>query len=157
VPAAFDPDGDLITFRITNRPAWATFSNVTGQLNGTPTAADIGRYAGIVISATDGAMETALEPFEITVAAGGNGSATLTLLPPTENTDGTVLTDFAGYKIYWGTAPGVYPNSLQIDDPRTSTYVVKNLAPATYYFVATALNAVGVESPTSDVATGRVM
>jgi putative Ig domain-containing protein len=157
LPAAFDPDGDILTFRINRRPAWATFSNTTGQLQGTPTAADVGRYPGVVISVTDGAMETALEPFEITVAEGGKGSATLTLLPPTENTDGSMLTDLAGYNIYWGTAPGVYPNSLKVDDPRTSRYVVHNLAPATYYFIATAFNADGVESLSSDVATGRVM
>ena len=72
--------------------------------------------------------------------------------------DGTALTDLAGYRIYWGTAPErVYSSSLTIDNPGTSAIVVENLAPATYYFVATAFNAAGVESPASDVATGRVM
>jgi hypothetical protein len=156
-PAASDPDGDVLTFRIKQRPAWATFSNATGQLQGTPTEADLGRYAHIVISVTDGAVETALDAFDITVAAVANGSATLTWLPPTENEDGTALTDLAGYKIYWGTEPDVYSGSLTIDNPGTSAYVVENLAPATYYFVATAFNAAGVESPASDIATGRVM
>jgi hypothetical protein len=36
--------------------------------------------------------------------------------------------------------------SATIDNPTISTYVVENLAPGTYAFVATAFNAAGVES-----------
>src|SRR5688500_17785692 len=32
-PAANDADGDPLTFQIQNKPAWATFSTVTGQLS----------------------------------------------------------------------------------------------------------------------------
>ena len=34
----------------------------------------------------------------------GSGSATLDWTPVTQNTDGTVLTDLAGYKVYYGTS-----------------------------------------------------
>jgi hypothetical protein len=86
-----------------------------------------------------------------------NGSATVTWVPPTQNTDGSPLTDLAGYKIYWGTSPGVYSNSLTVDNPGLAAYVVENLVPAKYYFVATAVNAEGVESEPSNVATGEVI
>ena len=84
------------------------------------------------------------------------GSATLTWLPPTTNTDGSALTDLAGYKVYWGTSQGTYPNSTTLNNPGLSSYVVSNLAPGTYFFVATAYNTAGVESTFSGVATKTI-
>ena len=53
-PTAADPDGDALTFSITNRPTWATFNAATGQLAGTPAVASVGTYSNIVISVSDG-------------------------------------------------------------------------------------------------------
>jgi hypothetical protein len=61
--------------------------------------------------------------------------------------------DLAGYRIYWGTTPGVYTNSATIDTIGTTTYMVQNLSPGTYEFVATAYNTAGVESRYSSPAT----
>jgi hypothetical protein len=87
------------------------------------------------------------------VSAGSVGSATLSWTMPTENTDGTTLTDLAGYKLYWGTSPGDYPNSVTINNASVSIYVVDNLAPGIYEFVVTAFNTAGVESSYSNTAT----
>ncbi|HEY8518648.1 MAG TPA: putative Ig domain-containing protein [Gammaproteobacteria bacterium] len=156
-PKASDPDGDSLTFKIDNLPEWATFSTANGRLQGKPSPADVGVYENIVISVSDGKAESALEPFSINVQATGSGSAVLSWIPPTENTDGSPLTDLAGYKLYWGTSPGEYPNSISIDNPGVTTYVVENLAPATYYFVATALNSEGAESEPSNMATSTIL
>jgi len=72
---------------------------------------------------------------------------------PTENVDGSQLTDLAGYKIYWGTQPNEFTNSVTIDNPAVVTYVLENLVPGTYYFVATALNSEGAESDPSDMSS----
>jgi len=40
-------------FSILNQPVWMSFDATTGALTGTPTAADIGTYSGIQITATD--------------------------------------------------------------------------------------------------------
>jgi hypothetical protein len=65
--------------------------------------------------------------------------------PPTTNTDGTPLTDIAGYKVYYGTASGNY--SLSIDVGNVTTYQVNNLTSGfTYYFVTTVYNTSGNES-----------
>ncbi|HSG66615.1 MAG TPA: hypothetical protein VLD39_16525, partial [Gammaproteobacteria bacterium] len=61
-----------------------------------------------------------------------------------------------GYRIYWGTTAGSYPNSVTIDNPGLTTYVVENLVPGTYVFVATSFNASGVESAYSGAATKTV-
>ena len=95
----------------------------------------------------------ALSPFTITVNPVTLGSVTLSWTPPTENEDGTVLTDLAGYRLYWGTTPGVYTDSLTINNPGLTTYVVENLPPGTYEFVATSFNAAGTESIYSNAAT----
>ena len=81
---------------------------------------------------------------------------TLNWTAPTENEDGSPLEDLSGYRIYWGATPGNYPNSVTIDNPGLTTYVVDNLAPGTYEFVATSFNAAGVESGYSNAATKTV-
>ncbi len=70
------------------------------------------------------------------------GEATLTWTAPTQNTDGTPLTDLAGFKLYLGqTAGGPYPVSVDIPDPLATTFTVPNLTDGvTYYFVSTAYN-----------------
>ena len=76
---------------------------------------------------------------------------------PTLNEDGTTLTDLDGYKLYWGTTPGNYPNSVTIDNESVTTYIVDSLAPGTYEFVATSFNTAGVESRYSGAATKVVL
>ena len=66
-PTASDQDGDTLTFSIENKPAWATFNTETGELSGTPTAADIGLYENIIISVSDGVAQTTLAAFSIEV------------------------------------------------------------------------------------------
>lgn len=84
------------------------------------------------------------------------GSVSLSWIAPTQNEDGTPLTDLAGYKIYWGTEIGTYPNVIDVPDPTATSYEVTDLDPGTYYFVATALNEAGVESRYSGVATKTI-
>ena len=150
-PNAWDPDGDSLSFNIQNKPDWLAFETTSGRLSGTPVAGNEGDYRDISISASDGS-DTASLMFSITVTSVGAAFVTLDWTPPTENEDGTVLTDLAGYKIYYGVTAGTYPNSIRIDNPGLSTYVVDNLTPRAYYFVATSINAMGVESQYSNMA-----
>ena len=53
----------------------------------------------------------------------------------------------------WGTTSGTYTDSVTINNSTVSTYIIENLAPGTYEFVATAFNAAGVESTHSNIAT----
>lgn len=77
----------------------------------------------------------------------GSGSVTLTWQPPTENSDGSPLTDLSGYNIYVGTASSNYDYmEIRLENPGLTAYVVENLDPGTYYFAATAFNSSGIES-----------
>jgi len=89
------------------------------------------------------------------VAAAAKGSTTLSWIPPTMYDDGTPL-KVTGYRIYWGLTEGHYPNSVTLDNPGLTRYVIEQLTPATWYFVATALSADG-ESPPSNVIAMDVL
>ena len=88
VPTASDGNGDPVRFGITNRPSWATFSSMTGQLSGTPTAANAGTYANIQIRVSDGSKSAGLAPFTITVTGSSNRAPTISGTPSTSATVG---------------------------------------------------------------------
>ncbi len=128
------------------------FDTASGALSGTPQAGDAGSYANISISVSDGNLAATLPEFTITVNQVSLGSVTLNWTAPTQNTDGSVLMNLAGYKIYYGTSPDNYPNQISINNPGITTDLVDNLTPNTWYFVSTAFNSAGEESDVSNVA-----
>jgi hypothetical protein len=85
-----------------------------------------------------------------------NGSATLSWTAPTENTDGSTLANLAGYRIVYGTSASALTNTIVINNPSVTTFVVENLAPATWYFAVTAVNSSGSESSNSNVANKQI-
>jgi hypothetical protein len=155
-PTASDPDGDSLTFSIENAPNWATFDSGTGSLAGTPTLANVGDFSNIRITVSDGSATSSMSGFTIAVTQVALGSTTLSWSAPTQNEDGSTLTDLAGYKIYYGRASGDYSNEIRIDNPSVTTYLVDNLSPDTYFFAATALNSAGIESRFSGEAVKTI-
>lgn len=155
-PAASDPDGDKLTFAIANKPAWATFDTSNGRLGGTPSSSSTGVFADIRVSVTDGKTTSNLPAFAITVAGDALGSATLKWQPPTSNTDGSPLTNLAGYVIRYGTSPAVLSTEVKIANPGLTTYMVTELTPATWYFQVSAYNTSGVESAPSATASKTI-
>lgn len=80
-------------------------------------------------------------------------SATLTWTPPTENTDGSLLTDLASYTIYQGNVPGDRSGPVYAGiSASVSSYVVEPLSLGGYCWVATAINSRGIESEFSNEA-----
>lgn len=154
-PVAADADGNALTFRIQNAPAWVTFNASNGTLSGTPGAGDIGTFSGIIISVSDGVATTSLPAFAIAVTQIATGSATLSWVAPTLNTDGTALTGLTGYRIYFGTNASALTQWVDVPNASVSTYVLGNLSPATWYFAVKAM-ANGVESNFSNVATKTI-
>ena len=155
-PNASDPNGDTLTFSIQNKPEWASFNTSTGRLSGTPTSAHVGTYSNIVISVSDGNSTVSLPPFSITVNEIATGSVTLTWTPPTENTDGSQLTNLAGYRIYYGTSPGTLDRSAQVANPGLTSYVIENLSPGTWYFAISSYTTAGIESVRSNPVSATV-
>jgi hypothetical protein len=152
-PTAADADGNTLTYSIANKPTWASFSTTTGQLSGTPSSANVGTYSNIVISVSDGKASTALPAFAIAVNASSIGGATLSWTAPTQNIDGTALTDLAGYRIYYGTNASSLTKMIQVSGVGVSSYVIENLSPSTYYFAVRAYTTGGAESTNSNTVS----
>jgi hypothetical protein len=120
----------------------ATISNAAGS-QGLATAVAAG---STTITAASGSVSGTAS---LTVTAiTTTGSATLAWSAPTTNTDGTPLTDLAGYKVYYGTSSGNYTSSLDIGN--VATYTVNNLSPGTYFFSVTAYDTSRIESSFSN-------
>jgi len=68
-PVASDPDGDLLSFVIKNKPEWMTFDTVTGKLSGVPSIEHTNKiFKDIIIVVNDGKGGRALLPsFNITI------------------------------------------------------------------------------------------
>ncbi len=142
---------DHTTQNLTNSVTWsssntsiATISNAAGS-NGVATGVALGSTTIKAVSGTVSGTTT------LTIV---DRSAILSWNAPTTNTDGTALTDLAGYKIYYGTASGNYTTTINVGN--VTTYTINNLAPGTYYFAATAVNSAGNESGYSNEASKTI-
>ena len=141
-----------------NKPTWATFSTVTGKLSGTPTAAQKGTYSNIKISVSDGKASASLAAFTVTVkeATIEKRETTLSWTAPTENTDGTPLSDLAGFIIVYGDQSTALTQSVRLDNPSLDTYIFQDLPDGTHYFAIKAFTASGAESATSTVVSKKI-
>jgi hypothetical protein len=146
------------TFSVQNAPTWASFNTTTGALTGTPPLADVGTYSNIIITASDGGTTGSLQPFAITVSAPSalSGGVSISWTPPTTASDGSTLTDLAGYNIYYGTSPGALTQKVQVTNIGLTTSVITGLASGTWYFVVTSYTNQGTESVPSNVVSATI-
>lgn len=147
------------SFTIANKPTWAGFSTSTGKISGTPTTSNIGTNSAIGIAVTDGRTWAQLQPFSIAVtgtAPTTSGSAKVTWVPPTQNSNGTALTNLAGYEVDYGTAANALNKTLTVANPAQSSFTVTNLASGTWYFAVKAYTNSGVQSALSTVVSKSI-
>lgn len=157
-PRSSDADGNMLAFSVSNKPAWATFSTATGSLSGMPTSLHTGTYPDIAISVSDGIATASLPAFSITVSAPAptTGSATLTWSPPLQNTDGSSLTNLAGFRVYHGTSESALNDVTQIAEPGANSYLYAALPAGTHYFAVSAYTSTGVESALSSLGSKTI-
>jgi len=157
-PTASDANGDTLSFSISGKPSWATFNTLTGALTGV--ASTVGTISNIVITVTDAnGASASLAAFSINVSSSttNTGTATLNWTAPTQNTDGSSLTDLAGYVIYYGTDASNLSNTIDINSASTVTYTIQGLASGnTYYFAISSVNSSGVQSVQSTVGSKTI-
>jgi hypothetical protein len=95
---------------------------------------------------TSGSSTTTAPP---TGTAASSSNVTFGWQAPTENSNGTPITNLAGYKIHYGTASQQYTQVVEVSNPSLSRYVMDSLPSGTYYFAITAYNSQGIESALS--------
>ncbi len=175
---ATDPDGDKLTFGARNLPAWLGINTANGLLTGTPSASQVGTYPNITISVTDGNNTASMAAFMVTVtspatgpntptstpnAAGSTttviattGSATLSWLKPTRNTDGTALQDLAGFVVKYGNSPTALTQRVSVADPGLTRYTVPSLGKGTWYFTVVSYTVTGLESDVAPLVSKTI-
>lgn len=80
-----------------------------------------------------------------------DSQAFLTWTPPTQNTDGTALTNLAGYRVHYGRSATALDQVVQLANPALTSYTVTGLAPAQWFFGVRAYTTQGAESSLSNV------
>jgi Putative Ig domain len=149
-PAATAAVGRTLTFAIKNTPAWAAFDAASGMLSGTPVAANVGTYAQISISVSDGVASASLAPFSIGVTQ-PDAKVMLSWTSPALNTNGTTVTDLAGYRIYYGSKSTQLNQVITVEGADVTEYAFRELSAGTWYFAVAAYNNEKVESGLSAV------
>lgn len=132
--------------------------NVPGATICMPT----GAWAGTGTKAASGSQQVTLNAnaalgitCQVSTPA-GPGTAVLSWTAPTQNTDGSPLTNLAGFNIYSG---AVNPPATKtvISNPATRSYTFAGLAAgSTGVYQVTALNTTGQESARSNVGTKTI-
>jgi len=106
---------------------------------------------------------TGTSVYVLTCQAAGDSIAALSWTAPTQNTDGSTLTNLAGYRIYRGNSAGAVASSYpanpaqQIANPATLTHTFTGLSPGTYYFAVSAYASSGAESALSAVGSKTIV
>jgi hypothetical protein len=138
-----------VSYSIQNKPNWATFNTVTGELKGTPTAT--GKFTDISIKASDGYSTATTEPFSIDVVD-KQLRVTLAWAAPTQNQDGSSLNNLAGFAIHYGVSPTELTKVVKVASSNARSYLFTDLAKGTtYYFAVAAVNDMDVEGNLSPV------
>ncbi len=84
------------------------------------------------------------------------GSAVVSWVAPTANTNGTPLTNLAGFRVYYGTSSTSLTQSTTVNNMAARSATISPLVPGTWYFKVRAFNASQVESNDSNLASKTV-
>ena len=146
-PMAIAPNGQTVLTWTSDADSCTASGDWSGSkdVSGSETISALTSDSNFILSCSD-ANGSVSDSVDVTIILSGNGTALLSWTPPTENTDGSTLTDLAGYKIYYGTASSSYTEIVTINNPGLSSYQIDNLTTADWYFVVTSVNSAGIES-----------
>jgi hypothetical protein len=97
-----------------------------------------------------------LPAFSISVVQVASGTATVSWTPPVLRTDGSALTNLAGYEIRYGASAAVLDRAIQLTNPGLTSYMVQGLTSGTWYFGVMAVDSAGLASALSSVRSKTV-
>ncbi len=157
VSLAGNAGSDMGIFKV----SWANDRGGEGVANGTDSwqTASIALELGenrITVTAENTAGATASRSIVVNRESGQTGSAALSWTAPTARTDGSPLTNLAGYKLFYGRMSGIYDFQIDISNPGILTYVVENLVSGDWYFALAAYDSQGLQSDRSNEVLRKI-
>lgn len=111
----------------------------------------------ITVSATTADGDSTVDQVVVNRESVGKKSVTISWNAPSQRTNGAPLKDLAGYRIYYGRMSETYDYEVEIKNPGVVTYVIEDLVPGKWYFVATAIDSAGVESAFSNEVVRSIL
>jgi hypothetical protein len=99
------------------------------------------------------AAVNATRTYGIACTRNGVTTAVVSWVAPTTNTDGTPYTNPGGYRVVYGPSATDLSTGIRVTDPAARSQQVQNLAPGTWHFAVITVNALGLESALSNIAT----
>jgi hypothetical protein len=149
-----------LTFVLLTMSCFAAGCNGHSTSANTATNTSAGTSAGTSPSTsaagTSGSSSTPSAASPAGTQSSASATAALSWAVPSVNTDGTTLTDLAGYRIYYGTDAAALNSVVQIIGASTTAYVVSNLSHGTYYFTIKAYNTAGSESNATGIVSAMI-
>ena len=151
VSLAGNAGSDMGIFKV----SWANDRGGEDVANGTDSwqiasiALELGENK-ITVTAEDTAGATTSRNIVVNRESGQTGSAALSWTAPTARTDGSPLTNLAGYTVFYGRMSAIYDYQIDINNPGILTYVVENLVSGDWYFALAAYDSQGLESDRSN-------
>src|SRR5262245_39146613 len=98
---------------------------------------------------------TTSQTYTLTCSWNG-GTATVHWTAPTTNTDGSRITNLAGYKVVFGTSSSALNQSQSVNSATATSATIASLSAGTWYFAVRAVNSSGAESANSSVSQKTV-
>ena len=148
-----NPETDVIGYRLYYGAAQGNYSSAFDAGNSTsatiPFTGPGPHYVTAVAYNTAGLESLPSSELEVVAPAPpGGGSTSETDVSVTMAWDANPEPDVIGYRLYYGTVSGTYPNIL--DAGGSTTLTIAPIAPGTYYMIVTAYNTAGLESLPSE-------
>ena len=84
-------------------------------------------------------------------------TAIVSWTPPVQRTDGSALTDLAGYRVYYGKGLNSLTQIIDIRNAGQTSQFIDNLDTGTWYFAVTAYTRDGLESEMSNLGAKRIL
>lgn len=143
------PDGQSVVPRLTWQTTPAAQScTAAGASDWTGTKAASGT---VVLAAV-----TTSRTYGIACNWPGVTKVSLSWTPPTKNTDGSALTNLAGYRVLYGNvgpAPSQLDKLATVSDATARGWTSPNLTPGPWYFAVKAFNTLGLESALTNIVS----
>lgn len=84
------------------------------------------------------------------------GSVPISWTAPTQNTDGSALTNLAGFVLSYGSTPAAADYRISITNAATRSYTVTGLTPSAWYFTVQSVRADNITSLPSNAVSATV-